>query len=90
LPAGQDVLERVRQTSEALGAVVADRANAPLLHDEAFALLVAQIELLPRDGFGRLSIRKAGQQLATLEDICLIPCTETDDLKRAIADAACG
>jgi tetratricopeptide (TPR) repeat protein len=28
---------------------------------------------------------KAEQQLATLEDICLIPCPETDDLKRAIA-----
>ena len=28
---------------------------------------------------------KAEQQLATLEDICLIPCSETDDLKRAIA-----
>jgi tetratricopeptide (TPR) repeat protein len=27
---------------------------------------------------------KAEQQLATLEDICLIPCVETDDLKRAI------
>jgi tetratricopeptide (TPR) repeat protein len=26
----------------------------------------------------------AEQQLATLEDICLIPCVETDDLKRAI------
>jgi len=28
---------------------------------------------------------KAGQQLATLEEVCLIPCVETDDLKRAIA-----
>lgn len=28
---------------------------------------------------------KAEQQLATLEDISLIPCAETDDLKRAIA-----
>ena len=28
---------------------------------------------------------KAGQQLATLEEICLIPCVETDDLTRAIA-----
>ena len=28
---------------------------------------------------------KAGQQLAMLEEICLIPCVETDDLKRAIA-----
>jgi tetratricopeptide (TPR) repeat protein len=28
---------------------------------------------------------KAEQQLALLEDICLIPCVETDDLKRAIA-----
>jgi tetratricopeptide (TPR) repeat protein len=28
---------------------------------------------------------KAGQQLATLEEICLIHCVETDDLKRAIA-----
>src|SRR5262245_51029496 len=28
---------------------------------------------------------KAEQQLATLEDICLIPCLETEDLKRAIA-----
>src|SRR5262245_31602333 len=28
---------------------------------------------------------KAEQQLATLEDICLIPCVETEDLKRAIA-----
>ena len=28
---------------------------------------------------------KAEQQLATLEDICLIPCAETDDLKRAVA-----
>jgi len=27
---------------------------------------------------------KAEQQLATLEEICLIPCVETDDLKRAI------
>jgi tetratricopeptide (TPR) repeat protein len=27
---------------------------------------------------------KAGQQLVTLEEICLIPCVETDDLKRAI------
>jgi tetratricopeptide (TPR) repeat protein len=28
---------------------------------------------------------KAEQQLATLEEICLIPCVETDDLNRAIA-----
>jgi tetratricopeptide (TPR) repeat protein len=28
---------------------------------------------------------KAAQQLATLEEICLIPCVETEDLKRAIA-----
>ena len=28
---------------------------------------------------------KAEDQLARLADICLIPCTETDDLKRAIA-----
>ena len=28
---------------------------------------------------------KAEQQLATLEDICLIPCAECDDLKHAIA-----
>jgi tetratricopeptide (TPR) repeat protein len=28
---------------------------------------------------------KAEQQLARLEDICLIPCGETDDLRRAIA-----
>jgi Flp pilus assembly protein TadD len=28
---------------------------------------------------------QAEQQLANLEDICLIPCAETDDLKRAIA-----
>ena len=28
---------------------------------------------------------KAEQQLATLQEICLIPCVETDDLKRAIA-----
>jgi tetratricopeptide (TPR) repeat protein len=28
---------------------------------------------------------KAEQQLAILEDICLIPCIETDDLKRAIS-----
>jgi len=28
---------------------------------------------------------KADEQLATLQDICLIPCAETDDLKRAIA-----
>jgi tetratricopeptide (TPR) repeat protein len=28
---------------------------------------------------------KAEQQLAALEDICLIPCVETDDLKRALA-----
>jgi len=28
---------------------------------------------------------KARQQLATLEEICLITCVETDDLKRAIA-----
>jgi tetratricopeptide (TPR) repeat protein len=28
---------------------------------------------------------KAEQQLATLEDICLIPCVETEDLQRAIA-----
>ena len=30
-------------------------------------------------------LAKAQQQLATLEDICLIACVETDDLKRAIA-----
>jgi hypothetical protein len=28
---------------------------------------------------------KAEEQLATLEDICLIPCVETDDLKQVIA-----
>jgi tetratricopeptide (TPR) repeat protein len=28
---------------------------------------------------------KAEEQLGTLEDICLIPCVETDDLKRVIA-----
>jgi hypothetical protein len=28
---------------------------------------------------------RAEQELATLEEICLIPCTEYDDLKRAIA-----
>jgi hypothetical protein len=27
----------------------------------------------------------AKQQLAMLEDICLVPCMEIDDLKRAIA-----
>ena len=32
-----------------------------------------------------MPVLKAEQQLATLEDICLIPCAETDDLKRAIA-----
>jgi tetratricopeptide (TPR) repeat protein len=30
-------------------------------------------------------LAKAEQQLARLEDICLIPCVETDDLRRAIA-----
>jgi hypothetical protein len=28
---------------------------------------------------------KAEQQLATLEEICLIPCAETEDLTRAIS-----
>lgn len=28
---------------------------------------------------------KAGEQLARLEEICLVPCAEVDDLKRAIA-----
>jgi hypothetical protein len=85
LPAGQDVLERVRQTSEALGAVVADRANAPLLHDEAFALLVAQIELLPRDGFGRLSIRGLddSEKFAALADYDYPPDTERQRRPRA-------
>jgi hypothetical protein len=32
----------------------------------------------------KLAVAKPGQQLATLEEICLIPCVETDDLKRAI------
>ena len=30
-------------------------------------------------------LARAEQQLALLEDICLIPCVETDDLRRAIA-----
>jgi len=40
---------------------------------------VGELYLILGDG------AKAEQQLATLEDICLIACVETDDLKRAIA-----
>ena len=40
---------------------------------------VGELYLILGDG------TKAEQQLAMLEDICLIPCAETDDLKHAIA-----
>jgi tetratricopeptide (TPR) repeat protein len=39
---------------------------------------VGELYLILGDGI------KAEQQLAMLEDICLIPCAETEDLKRAI------
>ena len=67
------------------GSALSPRANAPLLHDEAFALLVAQIELLPRDGFGRLSIRGLddSEKFAALADYGYPPDTERQGRPRA-------
>ena len=45
-----------RHLCSPLFSALSPRADAPLLHDEAFALFVAQIELFRRDGFGRFSV----------------------------------
>jgi len=49
----------------------------------ALLFFLLRLLLSPFTLISRLA--KAEQQLATLEDICLIPWVETEDLKRAIA-----
>jgi hypothetical protein len=46
----------LRATCARTGLARSPGANAPFLQDQAFPLLVAQIELLRRDDLGRLSI----------------------------------
>jgi hypothetical protein len=52
------------------------RANAPLLHDETFSLLVAQLELPGRDDFSRLPIRSLDNSKPALASDAYAPNTE--------------
>jgi hypothetical protein len=52
------------------------RANAPLLHDEAFSLLVAQLELPGRDDFSRFPIRSLDNSKPALASDAYAPNTE--------------
>jgi tetratricopeptide (TPR) repeat protein len=66
------------------------RQLGPAMHHYQQAILLNRRHRSAHEHLGELYLvlgepAKAGQQLETLEEICLIPCVETDDLKRAIA-----
>jgi tetratricopeptide (TPR) repeat protein len=66
------------------------RQSGPAMQHYQQALLLNRRHRSAHEHLGELYLAlgepaKAEQQLATLEDICLIPCVETDDLQRAIA-----
>jgi Flp pilus assembly protein TadD len=66
------------------------RQSGPAMQHYQQALLLNRRHRSAHEHLGELYLAlgepaKAEQQLATLQDICLIPCVETDDLKRAIA-----
>ena len=66
------------------------RQLGPAMQHYQHALLLNRRHRSAHEHLGELYLvlgepTKAEQQLATLEDICLIPCVETEDLKRAIA-----
>ena len=66
------------------------RQMGPAMQHYQQALLLNRRHRSAHEHLGELYLvlgepAKAEQQLATLEDICLIPCVETDDLQRAIA-----
>src|SRR5882672_10490365 len=66
------------------------RQSGPAMHHYQRALMLNRRHRSAHEHLGELYLAlgesvKAEQQLATLEDICLIPCVETDDLKSAIA-----
>jgi tetratricopeptide (TPR) repeat protein len=65
------------------------RQMGPAMQHYQQALLLNRRHRSAHEHLGELYLvlgepAKADQQLATLEDICLIPCVETDDLQRAI------
>ena len=65
------------------------RQMGPAMQHYQQALLLNRRHRSAHEHLGELYLAlgepaKAEQQLATLEDICLIPCVETDDLQRAI------
>jgi tetratricopeptide (TPR) repeat protein len=66
------------------------RQSGPAMQHYQQALLLNRRHRSAHEHLGELYLAlgepaEAEQQLATLQDICLIPCVETDDLKRAIA-----
>ena len=66
------------------------RQLGPAMHHYQQALALNRRHRSAHEHIGELYLvlgepAKAEQQLAMLEDICLIPCVETDDLWRAIA-----
>jgi tetratricopeptide (TPR) repeat protein len=66
------------------------RQSGPAMQHYQQALLLNRRHRSAHEHLGELYLAlgepaKAEQQLATLQDICLIPCVETDDLQRAIA-----
>jgi len=66
------------------------RQYGPAMQHYQEALLLNRRHRSAHEHLGELYLTlqepaKAEQQLATLEDICLVPCVETDDLRRAIS-----
>jgi tetratricopeptide (TPR) repeat protein len=66
------------------------RQLGPAMQYYQEAILLNRRHRSAREHLGELYLvlgepARAEQELATLEEICLIPCVETDDLKRAIA-----
>jgi Flp pilus assembly protein TadD len=66
------------------------RQFGPAMHHYQQALALNRRHRSAHEHIGELYLvlgepAKAEQQLAMLDDICLIPCVETDDLKHAIA-----
>jgi len=66
------------------------RQFGPAMHHYQRALALNRRHRSAHEHLGELYLvlgepAKAEHELVTLEDICLIPCVETDDLKRAIA-----
>jgi hypothetical protein len=62
----------------------------PAMQHYQYALLLNRRHRSAHEHLGELYLvlgepAKAEQQLATLEEICLIPCAETEDLTRAIS-----